>query len=211
VPLHRRLLYQRAAIGHWLVVAALVVVTTSVVDRLLQEAAAAQARWGATRPVLVTTRPVAGGQPLAGVVRVERRPRAVVPPQALDVVAPDARAAAAIGPGEVITAVRVAGRTAGAGASTWGAPRGRRVVALPAAHAPLAVAVGDRVDVWATFDPALAPQGVEPTALVAAGALVVATHGDVVTVAVDPADTRPVAHAAAVGSVTLVGVPGGQD
>ncbi|MCU1455601.1 MAG: hypothetical protein JWN46_3747, partial [Acidimicrobiales bacterium] len=52
VPLHRRLLYQRAAIGHWLVVAALVVLTTSVVHRLLQQAAAAQARWGATRPVL---------------------------------------------------------------------------------------------------------------------------------------------------------------
>ncbi|MCU1352660.1 MAG: hypothetical protein JWM05_1869, partial [Acidimicrobiales bacterium] len=86
---------------------------------------------------------------------------------------------------------------------------GRRTVALPAGRSPLAVRPGDQVDVWATFDPSLAPHGLGPTRLVTAGATVVTASREVVTVAVADADTRAVANAAAVGTITLAGAPAG--
>ncbi|MCU1353303.1 MAG: hypothetical protein JWM05_2512, partial [Acidimicrobiales bacterium] len=58
VPLHRRLVHQRRALGHWAVVAMLAVVTGTIVHRLVERARAAETRWGRTEAVVVAARDV---------------------------------------------------------------------------------------------------------------------------------------------------------
>ena len=82
----------------------------------------------------------------------------------------------------------------------------RRTVALPVPTARLPVTEGDRVDVWATADPASVADGAPLTRRVAVGARVAAAAEGSVIVEVAPRDVAALADAAATATITLVGV-----
>ena len=189
----------RRRVPYWLVAGAVALVTAAVVGRLAGDAAAERARWGDARITVVTTAAVPAGERLTGHVATRRLPTALVPHDALVAVPDGAVAAVDLAPGEVVLPTRLAG----AGRSTVAArlPAGTRGVAVPTGNG-LPVALGDHVDVLATFDPK--DSAGEPTVTVAHDALVVAVGKDAVTVAVATAAAPRVAYALATGTVTLV-------
>jgi hypothetical protein len=196
VPLHRRAQADPAAARSWLAVAALALAAAALVGHAVGGAQRAEQRWGHRRTVLVTTRTVRAGTPLAGAVRPQAWPEGLVPPRALRAIPPGAWAAADLDPGVALSAAAVRGPGQGRGR--------RRTVALRAGDAPLPVREGDRVDVWATVDPSLA--GDKPaTRRIAVGAVVTAASDRTVVVAVEPGEVAQVARAATLATVTLVG------
>lgn len=198
VPLHRRLLTARSALGYWFAVLVLALATATVVSRLASRAAAAERRLGATRPALVTVRPLRAGQRLtSAVARVERRPVAQLPEDSLTHIPRGASVAGPVATGEVLTDARLDMRSRGA------ATEGTLAMAVPSGDAPLAVRTGDRVDVFATYDPSLAPTGTSPTSRVVERAEVVRTGRQSVTVAVHPAEASALATAVARATITL--------
>lgn len=196
LPLHRRVLADPAALRRWLLVAALALSAASITWRVVAAADGARADWGTTRAVLVTERAVAPGDPVAPVV--ERRwPVALAPPDALDAVPPDARAAGPLDPGVPLTASAVVAD---------GRDPDRARLALPAGADRLPLEPGDRVDVWTTVDPSLT--GTAPrTRRVAADVTVVIADVDTVVVAVDRTDVAALAEAVALATITLVATP----
>lgn len=181
-------------------VAALVVslTTAAVVGQLVGGAQRAQARWGATTTVLVAAGDVAAGAPVEPRhVRRRTLPQVAVPPGAASVLPADAVAVHGLHRGEVLLERRVV--RGGASAAAARLPSGTRGIAVPAGDG-LPVAVGDRVDVLATFD---GTDGGEPTFPVAEQGLVVHVGDRSVTVAVRAVDTPRVAYALAAGVVTL--------
>lgn len=194
VPLHRRLRQDPAAARHWLLVIVLAWLLASLVGQALERADQARARWGRTSAVWVADQPVRAGAPLAGALRHRRWPAALVPPAAIGEVPAGARAAGPIDAGTAVTGAMVEATVAE-----------RRTVAIPVDGARLPVHEGDRVDVWATADPAVAAEGTPATHRVASGARVVSSSDAAVVLAVAPGQVAEVAEAAATASVTLVG------
>ena len=196
VPLHRRLLADPAALRSWTVAIVLAVIVAAGVSRVVARANAAEDRWGRSRSVLVATRAVATGDPLAGRVRVASWPAGLVPdgwPIRLPV---GARAAAPVAVGAPVTSASLTG---GDGATSADVRR----VAVPVGEAPLPLRRGDRVDVWATTDPSLA-DGKLATRRVATGATVVSAGSRAVVVSVGPTEVAAVAEATTLATVTLV-------
>ncbi|MDQ1438326.1 MAG: pilus assembly protein CpaB [Acidimicrobiaceae bacterium] len=218
MPLYRyryrfRLRLRRHPVGFWLITLGLAAVTAVSVLQVSARADAEVARWGRLRPTVVMARPVEPGVVLARRdVRVVAMPARLVPAQAaagVDAVVGRA-AAVALWPGEVV----LQGRLAPDGLRGVAAlvPPGMRAVAVPVDDAGLHVAVGDAVDVLATFDtsssssssPSVpADDTSDPTVVVAAAAPVLEVASGAVTIAV-PADDAPrVAFALARATITL--------
>ena len=134
VPLHRRLVRDRAVIRHWLVVAVLAWILAALVTSAVGRAETTQRRWGRTAAAWVAVRPLRAGDALDGALREERWPEALLPPSAARP-QPGTRAAAPIDEGSVVTDAMVA-RPEAAG----------RTVAVPLPDAHLPVREGERVD-----------------------------------------------------------------
>ncbi|QXC63265.1 hypothetical protein KSP35_11030 [Aquihabitans sp. G128] len=179
--------------------AALAAATAGLTGRLVAAAQAERERWGETRPVLVADRPLAAGDPLAGAVRTVRWPVGLAPPSALRAVPAGARTAGPVAEGAPLTAASLA----------RGGPGGadRQRLAVPVANARLPLRVGDRVDVWATVDPAVTGAAVA-TRRVARAATVASAGSRSVVVAVAADEVPEVAEAAALATVTLVATGG---
>ena len=191
----------RRPIPYWLLAAALAALTTLLVAGLVGRAEAAVSRWGVLRPVVVATSDVAAGEEIAsGDLAVEERPASLLPAGALEESPVGRVATAAITAGEVVVRSRVA--PGGVGRLAALLPPGGRGMAIPLDRTPMALAVGDVVDLLATFDPRVAGDG-DPTFPVARGAVVIDVGEDAVTVAVGESEAPPVAFALANGIVTL--------
>ena len=195
VPWRRALRRARRSLAlRWLLVAAAAGGVAAEAAAIGAEADAERDAWGTAVSVVVVARDVAAGSTVeAADVRVERRPAAVVPDDAVTEPPVGRRATATRVAGEVV----VASRLAPAGLSPVAAlvPDGAVAVAVPtsasgfgAAAPPLAV--GDRVDV-------LAPRPV------AVDAVVVAVGDDALTIAVDAEDAAAVAEAMASSVITV--------
>lgn len=187
----------RSPVAYWSAVAVLAAVTGLFVARLVDEAQAQRARYGAARRVAVVTRPLdVGHRLIAADVAVHVVPRAFVPVGAFD--APDAvvgrTVVVRLFPGEAVLESHLA--PAGLrGLAAHLAP-GRRAVAVPAGAATPVVRVGDQVDVLATLE------GHE-TVAIAEAATVIDAAENAVTVAVDTDEASRVADAASRGALTL--------
>lgn len=204
-----RMRWRRSAIAWWACAAGLALVTGLVVDASLGRLAAVESRFGGARSVPVVVVAVAEGDVVPdGAVEVQMRPAATLP---ADAVARDAVGRIALVPlipGEVLVVSKLAPHGLRGAAALL--PPGTRALAVPSGPGgrPPA-AVGDRVDVLATFaDAASGPNGEptgDPTVLVVASALVVAIdrEADTVTIAVPAADVPAVAYAITAGVVTL--------
>jgi Flp pilus assembly protein CpaB len=199
---------RRHPLGFWLITFLLAASVYGAVARADASAAAASRRWGRVEAVAVVRRPVAAGAVVgAADVGVVVMPGRLVPLGAvLSVDAAVGREAlVALSPGEVVLRRRLApdGLTGPAAL----VPPGWRAVAVPVSSdaAALRLAVGDAVDVLATFptDPAAG----DPTVVVAAGALVVDARPDAVTLAVPPATAPRLAYALARATLTLTLAP----
>jgi Flp pilus assembly protein CpaB len=201
LPLRRRL--PRRAIPYWIATLTLALTTGLVANGLLHRAQEAQARWGSTRTVVVSTRALAPGDPLAGATAVRELPAVALPRGAIPELPAGAVALDPIGAGEVVTTARVGGPAAAAVSGRL--PRDTRAVVIPLEAKGLPVRVGDRVDLLASGagDPAFdGPAAASPSGPVASGALVVEVHPAALVVALDPTDA--VAVAAALGRGPLV-------
>lgn len=195
--MHRRLLADPAGLRRWLLVVGLAALTATLTGTVVARAERARDRWGSTAPVLVVDRTLQPGDRVGGAVSTKRWPLALIPPGAATSIPPEATAARTIGPGIAVTTDAM--EPAGPEASN------RRRIALPIGPAPLPLARGDRVEVWATVDPSLAG-GDLTTRRVADRAVVSSADERSVVVAVAPDDVEAVTEAAALATVTLVGV-----
>ena len=195
---------RRATVRYWAIVAVLMFLTFELVGRVHASARAAVDKHGTTDSVGVATRELAAGEvlrkddlrrveiPTAFLPRGEAAQRAAGQATTVPLVA-----------GEVVLAARLA--PSGVRGAAARVPPGSRALAVPMGPGgPLAVDVGDRVDLLATFPPD-ATNGEDPTFAVAESAVVVdvSPDGDTVTVAVPGEDAARVAYAIAVGVVTL--------
>jgi len=183
-------------VRHWLLVAVLAWLLASLVGHALARAEHARTRWGRTTTVWVVERPLRAGDELAGALRTEPWPVALAPGAAVRAPPAGARAAVAVDAGAPLTAAMVEARSAE-----------RRTVAVPVPDGHLPVQTGDRVDVWATADPAVTADGAPGTRRVAAGARVAEASGRSIVLEVAPAQVPAVAEAGAIATITLVGEP----
>jgi hypothetical protein len=172
---------------YWLAVLALAGAAGLVVADAAAGVDEARRSWGTTRQVVVTTTGIAPGEPLSGRVAVRSVPEPIIPPDALEDVAPTAVARQHLAAGEMVMAHDVAAT----GGPQSLIPDGWRAVAV-AELVPTGAAPGDAVSV--------ASGGI----LVTDDGLVVGELAEGVLVAV-PADVAaPVAHAAVTGEMTLL-------
>ena len=197
LPLHVRALADPAALRRWLSITAVLAAGAGGIGRTVSSAEATRAAWGRTVPVMVTTRHAAAGAPLAAISRQERWPLALAPRGALADVPPGALASGPIDPGIPLTSASVS-RSASSGP-----PAGRVALALSRGEHPLPIRSRDRVDLWATVDPALA-DGALTTQRLAIGAIVVRVSPRTVILAVRPREVADVAEATALATVVLV-------
>jgi Flp pilus assembly protein CpaB len=183
----------------WTATALLALLTASSMSHAL----AAGRRFGPLRTAMVVRRPVPTGAVVSAAdVRAARVPSRFVPDDAAtDVVG--RTAVAALLPGEVVQAGRLAPEGLHGVAAL--VPDGLRAVSVPTGDASAPVLVGDRVDVLATFD--VADDAGDPVVPVARAALVVDVREGAVTVAVMPSEAPRVAFAVARGTVTVALVP----
>lgn len=176
------------------------VVTAWFVADVAGDAEAARDRWGATTTVWVTTREVGPGRALGdGDVELADAPRALVP---RDAVADDPRGRVVrsrLSAGEILVAHRLSGPGASGLAAVLDVDE--RAVAIPSVGFDLPVAVGDHVDVLATFDPLVGPH--DGTVVLADRARVVDVEAETVTVAVTVSDARTLTNALVHATVTL--------
>ena len=196
VPWWRRLLMDPAAIRSWLTVLGLAACVALAVGHTVASAERAEASWGSSTPVLVVDQRLDAGAPLRTVTSTRRWPKALLPRSALTELPEGAVAAGALDEGTVLTAALVRSRDARSE---------ERTVSLPVGAGPLPVRVGDRVDLWATLDPTLVPDGSEATGRVASDARVVASDDRAVVVAVDADEVAGVIDAVASAVVSLSG------
>ncbi len=173
----RRLLARRPWI-YWTIVAAVAaggaMATASVVRGVDDQ----RSRWGDTAVVLVATRDVTAGEPLAGLTAEHRYPIAMIPPGAVSSIEAGAAARHRLGAGEIVVDVDVAATTTPRSLI----PHGWLAVAVTEGLASGA-AVGDHVVV--------ASEGVR----LADDALIVG-HGDGVTIVAVPDDEASMVAAA---------------
>lgn len=173
---------------YWLSVALLAAVaaasTMAVIDRLERE----RASWGTTRRVLVTSLPVAPGDPLDGAVAPRSYPRAMVPTGALTELPPGSVARQRLDAGEVLVRHDVAATAAPRSLLEPG-----QVAVAVVEHVRTGARVGDRVTV------------VSEGIVLAERAMVVATVDPVVMVAVDARTAPNVAAATGTaGGISLL-------
>ncbi|HEX2699703.1 MAG TPA: SAF domain-containing protein [Acidimicrobiales bacterium] len=210
---------RRSALPFWVLFVALAVLTGVTVARLVGEASARASRLGGLVDVAVAARPVESGAVVAaGDVTVRHLPADALPDAAVAATPVGKVALVPLVPGEVLLRSKLAPDGLRGVAAL--VPRGFRALAVPVEPGGLAVRLGDRVDVMATFDVAEDPGAPEtagaeagppaatsgagpPTFPVAEGALVVDVGDEAVTVAVEPADAARVAFALARGTVAL--------
>jgi hypothetical protein len=173
----RRVLARRPWI-YWTIVAAVAagaaIATASVLGGVDDE----RARWGETAVVVVTTRDVTAGEPLAGLITEHRYPIAMIPPGAVSSLEAGVAARHRLGAGEIVVDVDVAATTAPRSLT----PHGWLAVAVIEGVASGAI-VGDHVVV--------ASEGVR----LADDALIVG-HRDGVTIVAVPDDEAPMVAAA---------------
>lgn len=196
LPLHRRLVADPSVLRRYLVVVVLAALTAMLVQRLLAEAERVRHQWGDTRYVMVVSKAIEAGEPLAPATASVRWPVALLPSDPVEDLADGAVAVASLDRGTPLTASLV----------TSGSATGlddRQRIAVPIGRAPIPVSKADRVDVWATVDPSLAG-GELSTRRVAADAVVVSAGPDAVVVAVEAPEVDDVAEAAALATITLV-------
>jgi Flp pilus assembly protein CpaB len=188
----------RRPVPFWLVTTLMALVSALVVGRLVGDASAAKARFGALVPAVVVTGDVDAGTTLDGAdVELRSLPAALVPDGAVRSLPDGAVALVDLVAGEPLVAARLA--PAGTSAVAARLPVGTRGIAVPAEGVP-PLERGDRVDVVATLGDGSAGQ---PTVTAARGALVVDVGAEAVTVAVDAGDVNQVAFALTAGVVTL--------
>lgn len=199
-PLFRWL---RRPLVYWSAVGLLLVITVIGIARQSDRRQQLAETYGSLREVPIAVELIRPGEPLdVGAVRREMRPAASVPPGAVADLADGAIAAAAIYPGEVIHAERVAGR--GGGLSSQLAP-GTAAVSVPASYGVPPVRPGDRVTLIAVYDSLTADAAPEARP-VARGATVVGLDEDSVTVAISEAEVEPTVSALIWGAVAIVAV-----
>lgn len=200
----------RSNLAYWALSALLAAITAVVVSGLAGRAGSLSARYGDLRTVVVAVRDIGMGTAIEdGDVSEREVPGSLVPTDA------PTREGDVVGRVAVMPAVAglpvVEAHLAPAGSTRPGAmlPAGSRAVAVPNGSSSTPVRIGDHVDVLATLDPAAAPD-LEPTFVVAAGALVVDVTESAVTVAVSPEEAKRVAYSIIQGAVTLALLPPGE-
>lgn len=197
VPLHRRALADPVGLRSWLLVAAAGVVVAALVGHVVSRAEASRARWGQTRSVLVTTRPVRAGDPLLGATAVRAWPVALAPDGSLGVPPREGeRAGTALSAGTPVTRAALRPATDG--------HRPRLAISLGDVHPPLRP--GDRVDVWATTDPSLT-DGRLSTERMAHAATVTSVQDRSATLAIDPTEVSDLAAATTTATLVVVVLP----
>lgn len=195
-----RLLLRRRPVLWWVAVIGLSLAVGVTIDGSLSRAEADARRFGAPVDVAVARVHLAAGA-VAGPDTVELRPwpEHLVPPGALRAVPEDRVVTQAVLAGEPVVADRLS-----TGALV---PPGSRALALPTGPGALGVRAGDRVDVLATFDPLVAPEGEDPTVTVARAATVVSVRARSITVAVTEVEAPRVAFALSQATITLALTP----
>ena len=197
IPLRRRVLMARASAAYWVAVLLLALITATVLLRVMDRAASAERRLGPVRRVLVTSAPVRAGQPLTSRnTSREDRPVSQLPQGALDDAPVGASVLGPVARGEVLTRARVQ-------SASMQQPDGTAAIAVPLGQTPLAVQSGDRVDVYATYDPSLVPRGAAATSRVAVRAEVVRAGRTSATVRVPDAEATDLAAAVARATLTV--------
>lgn len=200
-PLRPRL--PRRALPWYLAAGLLTVLTAGFAHGALQRAAAAEAAYGETRPVVVATAAVPAGDPVdPSVATVRALPRALVPDGALSELPSGRRTLVALRRGEILLDHRVSGSGA-AGPAGLLAPD-QRAVPVPLAVPGLPLAPGDRVDLVAGGAPGGGIDGdlpVGPSAadVVATDALVLVSDEDTIVVAVPAPAAAEIAVALTTG------------
>jgi Flp pilus assembly protein CpaB len=199
----------RSPFAFWLAVAALAVLTWSVVAGSLGRAQAQAHRFGSLRTAVIPARFVDRGAVVApGDVTTKQLPAAFLPDgyeSAAGAVA-GRTAVSPLYPGQAVVHDQLAPDGLKGVAALL--PSGTRAVAVPTGGATAPLRRGDLVDVLATFN---SPNGEapEPTFPVATGAMVVDVGADAATVAVSPDEAKRVAFAVTQGTVTLAIAPPG--
>lgn len=212
---------RRSPLPFWALAVALALFTGLTVTRLVGEASARADRLGGLVDVVVAARTVDAGKPLGPAdVTVRRLPADALPDGAVAVSPVGKVALVPLARGEVLLASKLAPEGLRGVAARM--PAGQRALAVPVDPGGLALRLGDRVDVLATFDvvegagpvdvaassevvPASAgtSRAAAPTFPVATAALVVDVGAEAVTVAVSVDEAPRVAFALARGTVTL--------
>jgi hypothetical protein len=103
-----RMLLARRPWLYWLLVGLIGVCVVAAVAAAMADVRRQRDSWGQAATVLVATRDVAVGEPLAGAVTSRDVPRAVLPPSALTTLSPDATATQQVAAGEIVVHVDVA-------------------------------------------------------------------------------------------------------
>ena len=163
---------------YWTIVIAVAVGGALATASVLRGVADERARWGDSAVVLVATRDVAPGEPLADLVTEHRYPIAMIPPDAVTSLEAGAAALHRVDVGEIVVDVDVAATTAPRSLI----PHGWLAVAIAEGVASGA-AVGDHVVV--------ASEGIR-----LAGDALIVGHGDSVTIVAVPEDEAPMVAAA---------------
>lgn len=196
--LARSRIARRAALRRLLAVGLALVVGWTVTGAL-EGAATVRDRWGATRPVVVTTADIDAGQELdADNTVVVERPVAMLPDGTLDRLPGDRRTAVDLLAGESVLEARLAHRSLGEVAARL--PEGTAAVTFPRTEFQPTLEVGDRVDVYAAVGDATGTASTR----VAASASVVQVAAQAVTIAVDGEDVRAAAGASLAQGVAIV-------
>ncbi|MGQ0520620.1 MAG: Flp pilus assembly protein CpaB [Actinomycetota bacterium] len=194
---------RRSPLPFWALALALALGTGLTVGRVARQASQRAAELGGLVDVPVAARAVDAGRRLGAADVTRRRLPAALVPRGRRV--PSAVGRVALVPlaaGEVLLAAKLAPDGLRGVAAL--VPAGQRALAVPVDPAGLALQVGHRVDVLATFEVAGPGAGDEaPTFPVATAALVVDVADEAVTIAVPPAQAARVAFALARGTVTL--------
>ncbi|MGH9243786.1 MAG: SAF domain-containing protein [Acidimicrobiales bacterium] len=204
-PLRR---LRRHPVVWWAAVVVLAGTAGIATARLVDQAAAVRAEWGALVDVVVVASEVTIGDTIdADDVEVRSMPRAVVPDGAAAEPPIGRVAMVDLHPGEILLVARVAPEGLRGPAALL--DPGTRALAVPTGPGTPPLTVGDTVDLLATFEPLVFdPTGTSeataaPTRPVAAAARVVAVADASVTVAVAAPDASRVAFALSQGAVTL--------
>lgn len=193
-PMLRRAARRRA--GAWCAAAGLALVVHQVVD----DADTRQRTWGRTRTVVVAARRIEAGTLLdAHALTLTERPVAVLPDDTLRTIEAGQRATRSIERGEELTSADAAPSGRSPVASQLQPGRSAVVVHLGDTAPP--VGTGDRVDVVTDLETSGAPAA---ATVIAHGATVITVDGDQVVLSVPEAEAAATAHAALVGSVSIV-------
>ena len=195
-----RLSLRRRPLLWWITVIGLSLTIGLLVEGGLERAQADARRFGSPVRVAVARVDLAPGRAVdADTVELRSWPSSLVPEGALRSVPDGLVVTQAVLAGEPLVEERV-----GRGGLV---PSGRRALALPTGPGSLGVRPGDRVDVLATFDPLVAPEGQDPTVTVARAATVVSVRNRAVTVAVSQGEAPRVAFALSQATITLALTP----